>query len=118
MSRSRILLCVAAVMLLAALALQAAEKGSASFRVQNPLLVAGTEVAPGEYKVNYMSQSPEAEVTFTTPRGKLATKVQGKIVNVEKKYDFNSLVIGKDDSGRLILHAIEFGGKKYRIVFE
>jgi len=105
------------VALAAAPAVQASEKGSADFRVADTLMVAGTEVSPGQYKVKYQSQSPEATVSFTKS-GKESAKVQGKIVNVDKKYDYNSLVIGKDDSGRPVLHAIEFAGKNYRIVFE
>ncbi len=59
----------------------------------------------------------EAAVEFIK-QGQVAAKIQGKIVTTEKKYDYNSLVVGNDASGRQVLMALQFGEKNVRIVIE
>jgi len=43
--------------------------------------------------------------------------VQGKIVETEKKFDYNSVLSGKDSTGREALRELQVAGKKIRIVF-
>ena len=96
----------------------AAEKGSGRFVVPRTLVAAGTEIKAGEYDVKWMSHSPEATVEFT-PIGKpQGIKVQGKIVGVDKKFEFDSIGIAKDKSGREAIKELQFNGKKMKIVFD
>jgi hypothetical protein len=97
---------------------RAAILGSGRFVVDRTLVAAGTEIKPGEYDVKWESHGPEATVEFT-PIGKhQGVKVQGKIEEVNKKFDSNSLGIAKDPSGREVIKELQFSGKKMKIVFE
>jgi hypothetical protein len=114
---------VAFLVLLAVAPIMAAEKGSAEkgsgrFVVSRTLVAAGTEIKAGEYDVKWMSHSPEATVEFTPVGKPQGVKVQGKIVGVDKKFDFDSIGIAKDPSGRETLKELQFSGKKMKIVFD
>ncbi len=104
------------VLLAAAPILAETKSGSGNFGVTTKLLAAGTEINPGEYSVKWKSNSPEATVTFVT-EGKAPIVVKGKVVMADKKFDFNSMGIEKDSSGRDVLKMLQFGGKKISIVF-
>ena len=117
LNRKYFIVSVAFLILLAVAPLMAAEKGSGRFTVDRTLIAAGTEIKAGEYDVKWESNSPEVTVEFT-PIGKPeGVKVQGKIEAVNKKFDFNSLGIAKDQSGREVIKELQFGGKKMKIVF-
>jgi len=96
----------------------ASETGSAKFAVVRPLFVAGTEVQIGQYDVSWESSDKDVAVKFSAVGKPLVIKVQGKIEEVAKKSDYNSLVIGKDAAGREAIKQLQFGGKNIRIVFE
>ena len=94
-----------------------ADSGTAKFKVPRTLVIAGNEIKAGEYNVKWESNSPEAVVEFTV-NGKVVLKVQGKIVEGGTKFDYNSLVVTKDSSGRGVISGLQFGGKKFTIVVE
>jgi hypothetical protein len=85
--------------------------------VRSATLVAGTEIQPGEYKVQFEPNSPEATVTFTS-EGKTKVTVKGKLVESNKKFEQTMSLTGKDSSDRDIIKEIRISGKKYSIVFE
>jgi hypothetical protein len=93
------------------------DHGSAKVTVVNTVFVAGNEIKSGEYDIKWEAGSSEATVTFMA-RGKTPVKLQGKIVKAEVKSYHNTLLIGKDPSGRQALKALQLGGKLFRIVFE
>lgn len=107
----------ALLVLLVATALMAAG-GSAKFTVVNPLFAAGTEIAPGQYNVKWEAKGQEASVLFTLVGKPNGIKVQGKVEQADKKYEFSSMAIGKDSAGRPAIKQLQFGGKDIRIVFE
>ena len=94
-----------------------AASGKATYQVTRPMIVAGSELQPGEYEVKWESKSPEADVTFKL-NGKVVAKVQGKIETLENKTMYNTLVIGKDSSGRESIKGLLFGDKNVKVVFE
>jgi hypothetical protein len=94
-----------------------AESGSANYSVSKAMLMAGTEIQAGEYQVKYQSNSPEVTVTVKS-KGKVVATVKGKLEQLTEATDYTSLMVGKDSTGRDIIHALQFGGKKYRVVFE
>jgi hypothetical protein len=94
-----------------------AASGKATYQVTRPMVVAGTELQPGEYEVKWQSKSPEADVTFKL-NGKVVAKVQGKIETLERKTMYNTLVIGKDSSGREAIQGLLFGDKDIKVVFQ
>jgi hypothetical protein len=105
------------LVLLTATVLMAAG-GSARFQVEKPLFAAGTEIAPGDYNVKWEPKGEEASVVFTPVGKPKGITVQGKIEQADKKYEFDSMAVGKDSAGRLAIKQLQFGGKKIRIVFE
>jgi hypothetical protein len=117
MFNSRNFMIVMLLVLLTAAPILAATSGSGTFGITTKLLAAGTEINPGEYSVKWKSNSPEATVTFIT-EGKAPIVVKGKIVMGDKKFEWDSMVIVKDSSGRDVIKALQFGGKKMSIVFE
>jgi hypothetical protein len=102
---------------LAAAPIIAQTSGSGRFGVQSKVIMAGTEVNPAEYSVKWKAEGSQATVTLST-YGKTPIVVKGKLVIAEKKYDWSTMSIEKDSSGRDVVKALLFGGKKISIVFE
>jgi hypothetical protein len=94
-----------------------AASGKANYQVTRAMVVAGTEIQPGQYEVKWKSSSPEATVEFRL-NGQVVATVQGKIQTLDKKPLYNSLVIGKDSSGREAIKELLFGEKDVKVVFE
>ena len=95
----------------------AAAKGSTTFTLGRPLLMAGKEMQTGEYEISWEPGSQEVTVLFLQ-KGKEVAKVQGKILEQAKKYNYTAIEVGNDSSGRDILKALQIGGKKFKIVFD
>ncbi len=112
-----VMMLVTLLILLAVTSTIALASGSAKFTFSSTLFVAGNEIKSGQYDVKWESSNSEATVTFTI-KGQVAAKAQGKIVEVDKKYDYDSFLTGKDSSGRVVIKELHFGGKTIRIVFE
>ncbi len=92
-------------------------KGTVDFTLERPLEVGGKVVAPGSYKVSWVSHSPETDVSFTR-RGKVVAEARGKMVERDAKSEADSLVTVKDSNGKDVLKEIRFAGKKTAIVIE
>ena len=88
---------------------------AARFAVVETLYASGTEIKPGKYDVSW---DASGEVTFGFIGKPGGIKVHGKIEEVDKKYDYNSMAIGKDSAGRPAIKQLQFSGKNIRIVFE
>jgi hypothetical protein len=117
-NRKSLIMTVTLLVLLAAIPLMAAESGSAKFVVGRTVFVTGTEIQSGVYDVKWEPNNQEAAVVFT-PIGKAAgIKAQGKIVDVDTKYNLNSVGIGKDSAGRDAILELQLSGKKFKVVFE
>jgi hypothetical protein len=92
--------------------------GSAKLTVPSELYAAGTKIPAGQYDVKWEVNAQEASVIFN-PIGKpTGIKVQGRIVQLEKKMEYNSLMTGKDSAGRAAIRALVFSGKMIRIEFD
>jgi hypothetical protein len=111
--------CVILIMLvfMAAAPIFAQTSGSGKFGVQNKVMMGGTEVKPDEYAVRWTANGSEATVTLTS-YGKPSITVKGKLVTSDKKFEWSTMVIEKDPSGRDVVKALQFGGKKISVVFE
>jgi hypothetical protein len=95
-----------------------AEKGSGRFVLDRKLVAAGTEIKAGEYNVEWESNGPNATVKFTPIGKSQGVKVQGKVVEVSEKFDFNNVGIAKDPDGRSVIKELQFSGKRIKIIFE
>jgi hypothetical protein len=109
-----LILCVAA---LTAAVAKGSDHGSVKVTVANNVFAAGTEIKSGQYDIMWESNASEATVTFIL-KGKTTAKVQGKIVEVENKPEYNTIQTAKDSSGRESLKILLLGGKNFKIVFE
>lgn len=121
LNKKHMIITVILSLILAAIPVLGADKGSASFKLSSDFRVAGEEIAKGEYKVLWETNGndpEEAEVIFKSNRKKDTVTVKGKIEQVPNKYDFNSIAIMKDSTGQKVIKQLQFGGKKFRIVFE
>jgi hypothetical protein len=70
---------VFAMLSLSALAF-AADKNSASVQIAKPVTVAGTQIAPGNYKLVWEGNGPDVTVTFLNGKKTVAT-APAKLVN-------------------------------------
>lgn len=95
-----------------------AEKGSGRFVVTRTLFAAGTEIKAGEYNVQWESHGPDATAEFTRIGKSQGVKVPGKVVEVSKKFDSDSMAIAKDPDGRDVIKELQFSGKKIKIIFD
>jgi azurin len=112
--RNAFVLAVLSLLLFAAPILAAS--GSATYTLSTTMLMANTKIQAGDYQMKYKSNGPEVTVTVKS-EGKLVATVKGKLEKLDKATDYTSLLIGKDSSGNEIIEALQFGGKKYRVVF-
>ena len=72
MMKSKILFAAAMVFSVPALAF-AASKNSANLSLDRPVDVAGTQLAPGQYKLSWEGTGPEVTVVFTEGKRTIAT---------------------------------------------
>ncbi|MBN1568101.1 MAG: hypothetical protein JXA73_09655 [Acidobacteria bacterium] len=119
MSNRRSMIVIVALLIFSLAApIMAADAGKAKFAVTRPLYVAGSEIGIGTYDVQWESSGDTSNVTFSAIGKSLVIKAQGKIEQVSKKFDYNSLVIGKDSTGREAIRQLQFRGENIRILFE
>ena len=76
----------------------------------------GKQLAAGEYKVTWVTHSPDAEVTLTRKKEVIAT-VQGKWVDRDAQYQANSVVYTINPDGSRSVLEIRFAGRKGALVF-
>ncbi len=93
------------------------ENRTAKFTFPKTLFVGGTEFKPGEYVIQWDSNNPETTVTFKM-NGTVVAQVQGTIVDIQNKADYNSVLQLPDSSGRLLLKGFYLSGKTFKIVFD
>jgi azurin len=94
-----------------------AASGSATYSLSKTMFMANTKMQAGDYQMKYKSNGPEVTVTVKC-EGKVVATVQGKLEKLDKPTDYTSLLIGKDSTGREVIEGLQFGGKKYRVVFQ
>jgi hypothetical protein len=117
-NRKNLIVTITLFIILAAGVLMAAEGGNAKFAIVRPLFVAGTEIKVGQYDVKWEAGSQDTAVIFTPVGKSEGIKVQGKFEEVAKKFENNSMAIGKDAAGRDAIKQLQFSGRNFRIVFE
>jgi hypothetical protein len=72
-------LCAAAMMLLTPALVFAGPKNSANLELDQPIKVADTQLAPGQYKVIWQGSGPDITVSFTEGKKTVAT-IPAKLV--------------------------------------
>jgi len=104
-------LILASVLLLTSVAF-ASSKGT--LHLQSPTIVNGTQLKPGDYKLQWDGTGPSVELSIM--QGKtLVTKTTAKLVDLPSPSANDAAVVKKNDSGNNSLEAIRFGGKKFAL---
>ena len=87
----------------------AATKGSLS--LSNPVLVNGTTLKPGDYKVQWDGTGPNVELSILKGKNVVA-KVPAHVVELPSAASNDAAVTHTNDSGPNTLAGIRFSGKK------
>jgi hypothetical protein len=109
-------LVIMVVIALAVPIMMALEAGTAKLTLAKDVFISGTEIKAGQYDIKW--EATGQDVVFI-PSGKTeGIKVQGKVEQVDKKIEQNSMMTGKDSAGREALKQVQIKGKNVRIQFE
>jgi len=98
--------------LLLATSLFAANKGS--LQVVDPLIVNGTQIAPGDYTVKWEGAGPTVELNILQGKNVIAT-VPARLVDLIHTPERNSAVTTVNSDGKKSLNEIRFSGRKYAL---
>jgi len=83
----------------------------ATIQLHNVTTVNGTQLKPGEYKLQWDGSGPSVEVSILQGKN-VVTKVQAKLVDLDYKPANDAAVTKKNDDGSVILTGVRFEGKK------
>jgi hypothetical protein len=96
----------------------AVAKDSRKLNVAHSASLEGTSIPQGVYEVSWESHSPEAAVTFASPKGgRVVAKGEGKVVERAKPAEANTVVFDKNPDGSYKIVEIRFKGLTTTIVF-
>jgi hypothetical protein len=102
-------LMMGAALLLASSAFAATK---ATLTLDNPTTVNGTQLKPGDYKLEWDGTGPNVEVSIV--KGKtVVAKVAAKVVDLTSASANSAAVITKNGDGTATLAGARFEGKKY-----
>ncbi len=90
----------------------AANKGSLS--VQEPLTINGTQLKPGDYKVEWDGNGPSVEVSITQGK-KVIAKVPAHMVSLETPSPSDAAVVKSNGDGTKSLSEVRMSGKKFAL---
>ena len=77
-------------------------------------MVAGTRLAPGNYKVQWEGTGPSVELSITQGK-KVIAKVPAQIVNLEQPSSSDAAVVKNNGDGSKTLSEVRLSGKKFAI---
>ncbi len=89
----------------------ASNKGS--LHLQEAAQVSGQQLAPGDYQLRWDDTGPNVELSVMQGRKEVA-KTSAKVVELDKKSDFDSAVVDRS-SGTPSVSQVRFAGKKYAL---
>jgi hypothetical protein len=91
-------------------------KDSRKLTLGHAATVNGTQLAPGNYQVSWVTHSPEAKVTFTQHK-KVAATAEGKWVERQNIYDNDGVVYDNNPDGSRTIVEIRFAGMNQVLTF-
>lgn len=98
------------VTLLLAVSAFAATKGS--LQLNNAVVLNGTTLKPGDYKVEWDGSGPNVELSILQGKSVVA-KTTARLVDLSSPAQNDAAVTTKNDSGPNSLTGLRFHGKKY-----
>ena len=86
----------------------------ANLTLNSPTSVNGTNLKPGEYRLEWDGNGPNVEVSIMQGK-KVVTKVPAKVVDLGKASSNDSAVLKQTGDGRTTLAGVRFQGKNYAL---
>lgn len=83
-----------------------------SFSVQEPLMVNGTKLAVGDYKVQWDGNGPNVELSITQGK-KVIAKVPAHMVDLGAPSETDATVVRNNGDGVRSLSEVRLSGKKF-----
>jgi hypothetical protein len=83
----------------------------ATIQLHNVTTINGTQLKPGEYKLQWDGSGPNVEVSILQGKN-VVTKVQAKLVDLDYKPANDAAVTKKNDDGSVSLTGVRFEGRK------
>jgi len=96
------------------LASSAFAASKASLTLQNPTIINGAKLKPGEYKLQWDGSGPNVEVSIMQGKTVLA-KVPGKVVDLNEPANHNAALVTRNNDGTSTLAGARFEGKKFAL---
>jgi hypothetical protein len=103
------------LVILVLVAASAFAKNERRLTITNDASIGGKTLRAGNYKVDWVSHSPEATVTFYNGKEVVAT-VEGKWVNRDSEYKQNAVLYENHPDGSRSIIEIRFAGMKQALV--
>lgn len=91
-------------------------KDSRNVKLEYAASIHGTQLARGEYQVNWETHSPEATVTFKQKKTVVATAA-GKLEQRPNKFENNSVLYSTNSDGSRSIVEIRLGGTNQVLIF-
>jgi len=86
----------------------------AGLTLQNPTIVNGAKLKPGEYKLQWEGSGPNVEVSIMQGKTVVA-KVPAKLVDLKTPSQNNAALVRNNDDGTSTLAGARFEGKKFAL---
>jgi hypothetical protein len=86
----------------------------ASLQLNNPVLVNGTKLKPGDYKLQWEGSGPDVELSILQGKNVLA-KVPAHVVDLPTPAANDAAVTQQNASGPSSLKGLRFAGKKFSL---
>jgi hypothetical protein len=86
----------------------------ASLQLSNPVLVNGTQLKPGDYKVEWEGSGPNVELSIIQGKS-IVAKVPAHVVDLQTPAANDAAVTRQNNSGPNSLQALRFQGKKFSL---
>ncbi|HSY90165.1 MAG TPA: hypothetical protein VK812_02275 [Candidatus Binatus sp.] len=95
----------------------AASKNAHSVEISDAVQIGGTELKPGNYKVEWEGTGPEVQVSFLQ-NGKTVATAPGTLKTNDDRVKQNAIVIEPAGAGTSTLKEIDFRHLRQSLVFE
>jgi hypothetical protein len=101
--------------LLLPLSVFAKDTNTGKMTLSSPTQVAGTQLQPGDYKVEWSGSGPSAQVKFIH-KGKTVATTQGNVIQLKTKAPYDQVILSTAN-GQNVIQEIDFGNKTTAVRF-
>jgi hypothetical protein len=102
--------------LLLATSIPALAKNSRTVTLHHDVVLSGTTLSAGQYRIRWETHSPEATVQFVQHH-KVVLSTEARVEQRDKSYDRDTVVFNAVPDGSMSLSEIRFAGSRQVLVF-